>query len=644
MNSIFRLPNELTFAIVQQLSIVDAFGLSQTCWRFQNLFCDNSICRSLLESQAAFSSEFLEAKETQQYARAFRLLAKRRLAISNLEPFATAIIAVADSHLYVNGTLLYIIERKLFILPLRGNARSEYVVHIRKLLDRAVDESRDTTKYKFILLHYADGIVTCRYTHCRTTNETWLVVFSIREHWTRSVRVPLPTRLFARSNKDYVIFGTYTGQGDDGHRRWVLRRYSIREERLVGTSRYLDRVLGSDIGVNVYFDIIGDCFYALSNQTSLELMVGITDSYYYCCRFPLSDMDAITEATSDSLWRRLNAEGTIDERWSFIRMVADEETGRLTILESRKEWRFGSSDSRRTYYTQEVVFPTKDDAVLSCRTGGRIGAALDVFYHDASSSSRPDGWRRQNDFPDMADVDRKQHIPRRSPENVHPGDDSSKMMPFTPSTCLVRAYFPTCSTFLDLVNLPAETDPAARRLRLRAGSRKPRSACPMLPSPDSPRDEAGEDEEQLYPLREIEQQFATIEPTTWPPAVQGQQASRNLVLDRIMNPNGHQGEVSGTWDDRSLLYSIEGDDKMHALVFISFDASVRLPHLRPWHDRPDRAVTRSAAVSVSSSPDYRQYIDLSDDDPTPEGLQPDWLSSNNVPLYKDIDMGYHFFY
>ncbi|KAH8746543.1 hypothetical protein F5883DRAFT_373993, partial [Diaporthe sp. PMI_573] len=84
-------------------------------------------------------------------------------------------------------------------------------------------------------------------------------------------------------------------------------------------------------------------------------------SHYHCFRFPVAAPKPKTTERSvkDKMWRRQHAEGPIDDRWSFIRLLRDErEPTQLQVLESRKEWLAGSP-GRRNYYTTRLVFPDK---------------------------------------------------------------------------------------------------------------------------------------------------------------------------------------------------------------------------------------------------------------------------------------------
>ncbi|KAH8754983.1 hypothetical protein F5883DRAFT_687202, partial [Diaporthe sp. PMI_573] len=86
--------------------------------------------------------------------------------------------------------------------------------------------------------------------------------------------------------------------------------------------------------------------YGISNQTSFEVDEIDWTSHYHCFRFPVAAPKPKTTERSvkDKMWRRQNAEGPIDDRWSFIRLIPDErDPKQLQVFESRREWLAGSS-------------------------------------------------------------------------------------------------------------------------------------------------------------------------------------------------------------------------------------------------------------------------------------------------------------
>ncbi|KAI1382591.1 uncharacterized protein F4822DRAFT_104158 [Hypoxylon trugodes] len=164
------------------------------------------------------------------------------------------------------------------------------------------------------------------------------------------VQLESTAKIFVRNNKDYLYFGTHSEEGADGFRMndsfWFPQKI------------HLTALVGYDIGSTVCFEIIDDYFYGLSNQTDFEIRETNWTSYYHCFRFPLDDPDPKMTQTMEKTysWRRQHAEGPIDDRWGFLKSERDQTSGRLHIIESRKEWLNGQSGSRRSYYITKVVF------------------------------------------------------------------------------------------------------------------------------------------------------------------------------------------------------------------------------------------------------------------------------------------------
>ncbi|KAK3933512.1 hypothetical protein QBC46DRAFT_434134, partial [Diplogelasinospora grovesii] len=278
---------------------------------------------------------------------------------SSVSPYLAAIVAVAETWLFENGVLCYIHDRQIRILDLHHSASSEIVINIRLLLNEAIEESRARPKYKFQLLYYAHDIVSCLYTHLRPEQASWLVVFNARENRVLTApRLASGYKIFVRNNDKFLYYGTHTDLGGDGFRRWMIKGYDISANQWFEHKANIPEMAGSDIGSTICFEIIDGYFYGLSNQTSFEVTQPELTSYYVCFRFPLNyrGFYEIEQAARKRIWRRQNAEGTIDDRWTFVRMFKDEKTGLLKVVESRKEWLPGHRSARRTYYTTEISF------------------------------------------------------------------------------------------------------------------------------------------------------------------------------------------------------------------------------------------------------------------------------------------------
>ncbi|RYP78400.1 hypothetical protein DL771_000585 [Monosporascus sp. 5C6A] len=358
-----RLPYEIIGFIVQNLDLQDVFELSLCSRDFQYLIRDERFCRTVIAAKAPYALEAREAKRT-GFARALRRLVKRRTAVSQAYPYLIGIVGLADSYIYHGGVLCYIVEarpkRWLRILDLRSSANIELVVDIPTLVTEAVLGTRKSTRYKFRVLHHAAGITTCLFSFALPNTENWLLVFKAGEQIIfEPLRLDSTARIFVRNNAEFLYFGTHSDDVGDGFRRWVLRGFAIKENLWFPKKMQLSNLVGYDIGSTACFEVIDDHFYGLSNQTAFEIEEIDWTSYYYCFRFRLDDPDIRKTQVmkrQDS-WRRHHSEGPIDDRWSLLKLEKDEGSGKIKIVECRKEWLAGKSGSRRTYYTKELVFP-----------------------------------------------------------------------------------------------------------------------------------------------------------------------------------------------------------------------------------------------------------------------------------------------
>ncbi|KAK3373446.1 hypothetical protein B0T24DRAFT_261264 [Lasiosphaeria ovina] len=578
--SLVRLPYELTSYVVQHLDLADVRALSLTCKRFQFLLYEPRIARALLEGKAAGSLEARAAQVNKRYAAELRRLIKRREAVSSVSPYLVAIVAVAESWIYEHGVLCYIHDRQLRILDLHRAQSQEMVISIRKLLDEAIPESWTSRKYKFQLLYFAHDLASCVYTHAKPDQVSWLVVFNPRDHrLVTTRRLDSAFKIFVRNDDKFLYYGTHSELGPDGYRRWVIRAFDIGASAWLEQRLDLPDMVGSDIGSTVCFDIFDGFFYGLANQTGFEVEEVDWTSYYTCFRFPTNEFgfQCVEHAPRRLMWRRSHAEGPIDERWGLLSIFRDESTNLLRIVEARKEWPAGHSSARRTYYTTDVEFSD---------TGEKK-------HRDERSWSPPS----DSEISQMANSSRKKHrthmdAPRRDPHMVHLGDDGSKTLVLSLlSKCPVRSYHPASQTFVDLVNDPSASDPNEQRLRLRGGSRR-------LWTP-------GELEEQVRPSaakrqkshhtfeQDIRDVYKHEDVVFWPPDQNPSEPDPALAeLFKILSPPGHFGNIDGTFDERSLLYttgSMPGGLK--PLVFISFDPSLYLEGTRPY---PGASVSGSA--------------------------------------------------
>jgi hypothetical protein len=426
------------------------------------------------------------------------------------------------------------------VLDVHNSSSIEYVIDIPSLIGHMVDEEAHCQPGTFTLLNYADGILVCLF-EARRLNP-WLLAVEVSTG-RRLAALVLDTaqKIFVRHNSEYLLYGTHSFTGSHGHREWVVHGYNFKEERAFENNIYLENLVGCDIGLTVSFEIHGGYFYAVSNQTSFEVEEVDWTSFYHGYRFPLENASKKT-LQIERWWRRNHIEGPINDSWTDFRLHVDECTGELSIVEARREWRDGGSDSQRTYYTCALEFPNKEHPEVS-------------FMLDESNV---EGCRSNMVLPDepvalLVDGSNKpQYIvaPDRHPKNVHHGDDGTTGG-FILAKTKVRYYNPDANTFLDLVDDPEDPprDGGFRlrqRLRLRVGSR-------TLGPPGS---------KEVYRSRGI---------SMWPPE---RISEDDDELMELLNPLS--GDVEGKFDERSLIYMTGDDTQPRAVVLVNFDVGINL--------------------------------------------------------------------
>lgn len=469
---------------------------------------------------------------------------------------------MADSYSLYNGKLCYIVEdrpkRDLRMLDLLEATNEELVVDIPTLVTFAVPESEGCRKYTFRVLYHAEGVTSCLYSFARPTTRNWLIIFNAQEHRLLG-NIPLDSaiRIFVRNKGDHLFFGTHSEHAANGNRKWVLRHFNLRTKHLSRDKMRLTNVVGYEIGSTVCFEIFDQYFYGCSSSTAFELEEIDWTSYYYCFRFPIGEFHpskSIQIMRKRDSWRRQHAEGPIDDRWSFLNLDQDEATGKIRIIECRKEWLQGSSGSIRTYYTTDVRFVEQRDAADNTSDplpNLPITALLE-------STNRP----------------KYMEAPGRKPLDYHPGDDGAAL--FSRSKTHLSSYHYACSTFLDLVDDPLLEQSSTQRLCIRTGARVFDGDPGKTATSYSPhvQQHTGESIEIKIP------QHNKI--NMWPPKptlLKPDPLTDSLrQLDQAMNPPGFTGTVAASSDGRSIVYStssgMPGDLKV--IVYVSFDPSVRL--------------------------------------------------------------------
>ena len=309
--------------------------------------------------------------------------------------------------------LCYCRGRELRILDLRRSADSEIVVDLSKLVRETLPDTLTGYEYKLTLLYYSHNIVSCFYSD-QTGRTNFLLVFNSLDGQILTVlEVANISKRFVRNNDLFLYYGTTQPHRFIGY--WEITGFDIT------TRTWLDGNFPSiiDVGSTVCFEILDGYFYRVSNTRSLEEVGWV--SYYSCVRFPLAQDGFGTVEELEVRQRDNVAEGSVDDRWTFLHIFKDETTGQLKATECRKERSNGTA--RRTYYTTEISFdkPAGD------------GTGSDISATETRQGEVPRTW------------------PREDPHMVHVCDDNLTL-DITFTKCPVRSYYQACQTFIDLVD------------------------------------------------------------------------------------------------------------------------------------------------------------------------------------------------
>ncbi|CZR65288.1 uncharacterized protein PAC_15188 [Phialocephala subalpina] len=360
MLSLIDLPYEVLSYIIDCLSLQDIYCLAQANTAFEFILKEENICKSILQTKLRNSDEALAAVAAGGgNARNLRRALKRHTALATTSPFVVATIGLCDAYLYCKGVLCYTLDDKIRVLNLHHSGQSELVISIPSLLAHALSDINENSKGYFQILYYSDYILSCIYRSSSVDLTTWLISFNLRSRQILAAHeLDSIDKIFVRHNKQYLYYGTHSELGTDGYKKWVICGYDFKTRKWFDLKVHLPDMVGSEIGSTICFELYDGYFYGLSNQTSFEVEEIDWTSFYHCIRFPLSSpcKDLLEKTENKSMWRRQHQEGPIDDRWTNLRLMEDESTGELKIVEARKEWYLGSSRSQRTYYTTDLVF------------------------------------------------------------------------------------------------------------------------------------------------------------------------------------------------------------------------------------------------------------------------------------------------
>jgi len=426
-----------------------------------------------------YTEEAQQAREGNgTYTEAMCAIYERRHALSTAQPQSARVVGVGSSFLYRQGVLCIQNNDVVTVSDLRSRKRPLHVDVARRLYS-TFKHIRDIEVHE--MLYFSDGILAIRIkANCPDGNHDTItfIKFSDRLHdkdkviGSMQITFEPSRKLFVRHTDKYICLGTHTGQGRDGHKKWIIKCFVFEKIGIPGQKAIsmanclLDDFHGSDLGSTVAFEIHDGYFYAVSNQSTHEVEEVDWTSFYRCVRIRLGD-DEEVEPEVVRVYRRQHAEGAIHDSWTDLTLQHDERTNDLYIVESRREWRGATSKQARSFYSACVsgqgfwgLGHSCDDIPSTDQLPENdiLTTVLDSS-HRASYMPTPElfSWTRHPEFPCT-------------------GRDSPPPRSFILARTKFRTYNFASSAFMDLVEdgecCPSRHPSTLPCLRLRIGSRR----------------------------------------------------------------------------------------------------------------------------------------------------------------------------
>ncbi|CEI66951.1 hypothetical protein FVEN_g12464 [Fusarium venenatum] len=469
--SLLKIPVEIVSLLVELLEVEDVFNMALSCRFLSCILYDRRMCRLAL-TKAPYSAEAQQVQTSDDYPKAFRKLAKRRLSVRAAEPWTVAIVAMADHFIYTNGHLCYTIENKqLRVLnTLQQTPTTELTVDVPLLLKLAVRDYDHLRPHTIEPLYCAEGVLSCLATQVLEdlTTCSWLIIFELREKpsWV-VVQRPCSTHpIFVRNDKNYLFWGSRSHSTLEGSYRWGLHCLNLQTRQWSDSQLILWNFHGANIGSDICFEIIDGQFYCVSNVLKTRTENDTCNNFYQVVRFPVHDavQARCEKPLMRNLWRRHDSEGMVDERWTSLQLSKSEKTGRVSIIEIRKEWCPGNAGSQRTCYNRELQFGPQEadhlqEPLLPTTPGSMEGGPIEEEW------------------------DSNAHIEERACKDFHVGDGPKDTKAYTLQECFVRSYNPSCNSFIDLVS---EVCNQGSSMQLRVQSKEQGSPVKLWPRDQHP--------------------------------------------------------------------------------------------------------------------------------------------------------------
>jgi hypothetical protein len=499
-----------------------------------------------------------------------------REALRTAHPYSASIIAYGTDFTYQEGVLCYHSNGQIRLLDIRRCSRTEDYIETsrwkrRLTANHPISSPSSDLHPRISHLSYKKGIFAC-VCEIGETGESWLIVIdwyppkhesTPESEAKRRVliceQLNCTTKLFIRHDDSYIYYGTHSALGSHGHHEWMVQGFDLSTGRPV-TEKPIQLVefFGSELGSTVCFGIHNGYFYAVSNQTSLEVEEVDWTSQYHCIQFAVDERKP--NLVPRKIWRRQHQEGPLNDSWTELSLQKDVQTDELLIVECRKEYMGGGSANIRTYYTQPLSLSESDE--IPKNYGYPKNDPLTKTLDD---NSKP------NYEPPKKRIQRYCH-PEYVLDGLGPGRFASQE--FILAKTKFRGYNLATLSFIDLVNDPVSRPGSARlydRIRLRIASRTQKS--PLIDDPEKPGHfllRSKEIDEDGNPIERSEEDFHPTEvQNLWPP----DDAPRELF--DVLCPGGRVGQVDAMADDTAIVYmtgaSPANPNGERAIILINFD-------------------------------------------------------------------------
>lgn len=476
-------------------------------------------------------------------------------AFAQAKPLSILTLGYSPDFFYRQGVLCYVCHDTIRILHVHQASQIEKVIRMTALY-RAPSGMQ-----LFDIVHYQDGILTCRFANAYTPLVLCIDISGI-DHTAEERRAGFKRRLilepsqvkyFIRNNSEYLVRGGYVWKPGIGHSEWVLVSINLSSGRR-SDELQLHNFYGTDIGQTVCFELFHGYLYAVSSQSTREVEEIDWSSFYVCCRIPVDRLQK-ENVQRKRIWRRQHREGPINDAYLNISLQQDQQTGAITIVEARQEFLNGGSEQTRSFYFSPLDFTEEQ------KTNKSSLPTNDILVSTLDKTNRP------HYEPAKPRTAHTVHIDSKAHESGHLRNECP------PSKNKYRTYLLNASASLDLIHDDRVLYNNKPQLRLRIGSRTP--ASPLDPSTG-----------RLYPpllddngapiLNSIDRYRST--PTKlWPPVNAPPQLLALLNNPDVAGDTGGRGKLTAMSDANTLIIAAGPQDCTHGrpLLLINFDPAVR---------------------------------------------------------------------